>query len=247
MKTSWEKQTGKRTDYVDVRYNNVVVGHHYQTGMTDAAGTCTHEEFLKGTFQDLIVERFGPGVLEEVIHAVEHSFDNPEHIKKREDIFLLRRFIEQFPVYPNLASLVKKPGTINGADVYGNLGGYKSRIESDTTAMTFESTKCEIEIKKTGKTTRITLPFHLSRCVELHDRYYVIGGDNFHVISHEGTVLFTTDDGGLLFGYTLRFGNVFRNLTAVIATYRWFDGDYPDGCLSYEHGRGFTGRADLAG
>jgi hypothetical protein len=247
VKTSWEKTSGNRTDYIDVHYNKVIVGHHYQTGMSDIAGDCSHEEFLAGQFQGLIHDTFGPGVLKAVMYAVEHSYENTDHNKKRENVAVLRHFLNQFPADPALGTIINNPGTINGADVYGNLGGYKSRIESDTTILTYESTKGDIVHKKTGNKINFTLDFHISRCVELHDTYYITGGDNFHVLSSGGKILFTTDRHDLLFGYVLRFGNVLRNNGTIAVSYWWISSDYPAGFLRYEPGKGFTGRWEVPG
>ena len=84
MNTSWEHIDGKRTEYVDVNYHQVIVGHHYGTGMSDIAGACSHQKFLEGEYHGLIIERFGEDLLKEVIYAVENSHKNPEHNRNRD-------------------------------------------------------------------------------------------------------------------------------------------------------------------
>jgi hypothetical protein len=73
MRKSWEKNSGIYHFYIDVYPGNVVVGHDCGTGQSDIAGECTHAEFLAGRFHGLIVDRFGPDVLQEVIRVVNNQ------------------------------------------------------------------------------------------------------------------------------------------------------------------------------
>ena len=77
MKTNWlaiDEKSG-RNSYVNLYPDELTVesGHHYGRGMTDVAGRCTYDEFLKGRFQDIIKDELGEVVLEEVIQAVRGS------------------------------------------------------------------------------------------------------------------------------------------------------------------------------
>ena len=250
MKTSWEKNTGKRTDYVDVHYNEVVVGYHYGSGMTDNAGTCTHDEFLKGRFQGLIEERFGKDVLEQVILAVRGSPDNVDHIKKRDEIKRLRDYLEHIPLNQSLLSESEDSVIINGFKAYGNQGGYKTEIVSENHVLRYESVQGTLINSNTGEEIKLHFDFHASSCVEKDDYFYIIGGQNFHVLSPEGDIVFSTDSitwqgNGKVFGSYLRINNVFRNGDNVFASYWWFYSDFPKGILFYELNEGFKERAEF--
>lgn len=247
MKTYWEKITGRRNEYVIVNYNEVVVGHNYGTGMTDAAGSCSHESFLKGEFHGLILERFGQEVLDEVIQAVEHSHENDDHNEKRAMIRKIKEYLDEIPIDENLRNLIKDPRTINGFYTYGNKGNYDSFIESDTTTFFYSSTKAKIENNNTGEVINFELDFHGSSCVELDDNYYMIGGDNLHVFSKKGEVIYTTERPleERIFGYEVRIGNVYRNGNTIFVSYWAFDDEMiPRGLLKVELDKGLTGRID---
>jgi hypothetical protein len=68
--TSWERVAGGRQHYVYVRPKEVVVGDQGGSVFSDCAGSCTHTEFLAGTFHESIEQVFGKDVLREIIEAV---------------------------------------------------------------------------------------------------------------------------------------------------------------------------------
>ncbi|MHA1147931.1 MAG: hypothetical protein ACTSR8_06765 [Promethearchaeota archaeon] len=249
MKTSWEIIEGRRTNYVDVHYNEVVIGSHYGTGMSDNAGSCSHREFLEGEYQGLILETFGKEVLDEVVYAVEHSHENPNHNEKRAKINKIKEFIEAIPIDKSLLELKNSPDFIDGFNVYGNRGGYRSYIESDTTSFTYQSTKGVFKNKSTGKKTKVQMDFHMSSCVELHDYYYLIGNDNLYVLSPEGTIVFTTEKKTIedcIFGYEIRINRVFKSGEIITFSYWAFDSELiPRGLIRYELGKGLMGRIEL--
>jgi len=74
VKTNWlaiDEKSG-RNSYVNLYPDElrVEVGSHYGRGITDNAGRCSYDEFLKGCFHDIIKDDLGVVVLEEVIQAV---------------------------------------------------------------------------------------------------------------------------------------------------------------------------------
>ena len=74
MKTNWlaiDEKSG-RNSYVNLYPDELMVecGAHYGRGITDNAGRCSYDEFLKGCFHDIIKDDLGEVVLEEVIQAV---------------------------------------------------------------------------------------------------------------------------------------------------------------------------------
>lgn len=249
MKTSWEKMEGRRTDYIDVHYNEVVVGYHYGTGMSDNGGACSHQEFLKGEFQGLILERFGQEILDEVINAVKNTHQNPDHNQKRAKIKRIKDYIEAIPIDNSMNMLLKHPDTIDGFNTYGNRGGYNSYIESDDTYLTYQSTQAILKSKHTDKKIKLNFDFHISACVELHDYYYLIGNDNFHVLSSEGKIIFTTEAvtfDEIIFGYEVRINRVFRNGELIFFSYWAFDSEnIPSGLIRYKLGKGLIARDNL--
>lgn len=190
MKTSWEHRSGKRTEYVYVNYNEVVVGHHYGTGMSDIAGACSHKVFLKGEHHGLIVERFGEEALEEVIFAVKYSYKNPEHNKHRDEDQRILSFFNSIPMDPSLECLIDHPDTENGHDNIGNAGGKKTILKNERATFSFTSTRGYIE--PTGK-EKIIIKFngYGESSVMLNDHFFLLS-DDFVVISPEGEILFTT-------------------------------------------------------
>lgn len=70
IKIFWESGP----DYCEVTRYEVVVGFNPgKTGHTDNAGACSHAAFLEGEYQDLVREKFGETVLEEVKAAIRGS------------------------------------------------------------------------------------------------------------------------------------------------------------------------------
>ena len=243
MKTSWEKVTGRRTSYVIVNYNNVVVGHHYGTGMTDAAGTCSHEAFLEGEFQGLIKEAFGEEVLAQVISAVTGSPADPAHNKDREDVAILRAFLDGIPPDPSLETLIRQPGRMDGREYMKKIND-ETIVESRTTVLANRGRECRMKKKESGETLLVLDDFYLSGCVARNGRYYAISGDNFYVITPEKGIIFTTHPPAFLYGYKLRFSNVAMNGEAILVYFWWVTADYPPGWLRHEDDKGFTGRIE---
>ena len=96
---------------------------------------------------------------------------------------------------------------------------------------------------------KFELDFHGTSCVELHDFYYITGGDNFHVISPEGKLVFTTSRPyeEAVFGYDVRIGRVFRNHSSIFFSYWAFDDDsISDGLIRHVLGKGLVGRIDYS-
>lgn len=248
MITSWERTEGRRTYYILVHYNEIVVGSHYGTGMSDNAGSCSHEAFLEGEFQDLVLENFDQAILDEVIFAIKHTHENVYHNEKRTEIERLKSYIETIPIDKTLLELKNHPDTIDGSNTYGNKGHYKSYIESDTTTFFYSSTKGHITSKETSEVVNLKWKFHASSCVELHDTYYLIGNDNLQVISKEGEIIYSSerDIERDIFGSTIRISRVFKNEETIFISYWTFDKEnLPDGLIRFELGKGFTGRMEF--
>ena len=246
MKTSWEKTEGKRTEYIDVHYHEVVVGHHYGTGMSDIAGACSHKEFIEGRFHSLIVERFGEDVLDEVIFAVNNSYKNSEHNKHRDEDQRILSFFNSIPTDPSLEGLISQPDTENGHDNIGNAGGKKTILKNEKATFTFTSTRGYIE--PAGK-EKISIKFngYGESSVMLNDHFFLLS-DDFVVISPEGEILFTTyepDRDIAFFGSTIRMGWVYKNKDIIFFSYRWFNNNYPRGIIKYQLEEGLTGRWEL--
>ncbi len=82
VKTFWEKGP----DYCRVTAYEVVVGSNPGgSGHTDNAGACSHADFLKGQYQDLIRRNLGEDVLHEVIAAVKAMAQDPTFEQQRDE------------------------------------------------------------------------------------------------------------------------------------------------------------------
>ena len=76
MKKSWEKIKGKEVNYLQLFDNKIVVGSHMGNGHTDVAGSCTIEEFITGTYQDIIIDTFGKKILNELLQIIKKPNNN---------------------------------------------------------------------------------------------------------------------------------------------------------------------------
>lgn len=256
MKTSWEHKEGMHTEYIYVNYNEVVVGDHWGSGLTDNAGACSHEEFLTGRYQDLILERFGQEILDEVILAVKNANRNPEFQKKKKEILERKYFLDTIPLDESLKGLDKHPKTISGYMNYGNAGGYKTIVKSDNLTMFIESQDGYLESYK-KKRIYFTLEGHCSGAVELHDYFYIVYNDNFAVISPTANIIFDThnlkfdltkagfDPSNMMFGYTVRISNVYRHKEIIFIRCRFFNNDYNPNLIKFDLKKGLCGRWEV--
>jgi len=251
MKTSWETVKNGRTHYIHVERREVVVGSHFGTGMSDNAGTCSHEEFLEGEFQSMILNDFGEDVLNEVIKAVKKAPIYPHFLKQGREIQARKEFLDTIPIDESLKDLLKDSKTISGYSNYGNKGSYKTSIKSDTVTIFYDSTRGYVE-GKDKKRIPLKFYFHASDVVELYDHFYIIGGDNLIVLSPKGNILYDSNQERVkghvkesIFGSWLRMSRVFRNGSTIFTSYWWFNNEYNKGLLKYELKKGFTGHCEL--
>lgn len=253
MKTNWSKTTGSRYDYVYVTREEVIVGHHYGSGQTDAGGACSHAEFLEGQFRGMVAERFGEAVLAEVDAAIAAAGANPHFERQREEIARLRAYLAQFPVDETIARLHEREPDERGYLNYGNAGGYKTVVHAQSSTgagpatLTVESQAVAIE--HDGATVTLTLPGHCSGAVALGDYFCLLQGGAFTVLASTGEVVFDTYEADLareVFGSTLRLRDITRVGDAVLVYYYWFhDYDGPPGILQYRRDEGFVGRWEV--
>src|SRR3989338_523351 len=104
MKTFWEKVPA----YCQVTAYEVVVGSNPGgTGHTDNAGACSHADFLRGQYQDLIRHDLGEEVLQEVIAAVKATATDSEFERRRDEDATMWVAWEKIPVDLSLAGLVE--------------------------------------------------------------------------------------------------------------------------------------------
>jgi len=61
--SSWEAQDGKRTFYIHVQGDQVVIGSHHGSGHTDNAGVYTAAQILAGEWDAHITRHFPGGTL----------------------------------------------------------------------------------------------------------------------------------------------------------------------------------------
>ena len=241
MKTSWETYSGGTTHYIQINALEVVVGSHEGSGHTDHAGAVLHGDFLQGQFHDLIRRDFGPDVLAEVIEAVHAAATHPPFIAQREHRAKLRAFLDTIPIDPNLNALPRWPDTEHGYHHYGNAGGYKTTVHSDTLTLTTERDQAILEETASGRVVaRLTLPGHIADVVALADHFYLKVSDDIAVIAPDGS--FAAAPGSGTFGAELRLGRVYRHGATIVYNYHWLGAPYGQGLLHYQVGQGFTGR-----
>jgi len=73
MTTYWEKKSAGTTYYLQILDGMIIeAGSHRGSGHTDNAGTCTIEEFLDGTFKDIVRNNMGEDIINEIIHTLEN-------------------------------------------------------------------------------------------------------------------------------------------------------------------------------
>ncbi len=235
----WEKKKDKTTYYIRIDHFQIIVGEHQGSGHTDNAGVASYADFLAGHFQSDIRRVFGENVLDEVIAAVKSADDDPVFAKKRSAERSLLETLNGIPLDATLAGLLQDPPTERGALNYGNGGGYKTILKSDTLTLTFERDKGILTPNVGGDPITVTLPGHGSDAVTLNDHFYIIVSDDLVVVKPNGEII---KERGSLFGETLRITTVNRHEDVIYIAYRWFFGNHPRGWLRYEVDKGFTGR-----
>ncbi len=235
----WEKTKDKTTYYIRIDHFQVIVGKHQGSGHTDNAGVCSYADFLAGRFHAEITSAFDADILDEVIAAVKSADSDPIFSKKRRAERTLLDALNAIPLDATLAGLLQRPPTERGAPNYGNGGGYKTILKSDTLTLTFERDKGVLVPHAGGDPINMILPGHGSDVVALNDHFYIIISDDLVVVKPNGDII---KERGSIFGETLRISTVNRHEDVVYIAYRWFQNQHPRGWLRYEIGEGFTGR-----
>ena len=239
LQTNWERQDGRVTHYIRIRHWQVIVGSHAGSGHTDNASACEYEVFLNGRFHPHILAHFDKAVLTAVIAAVQFAQTYPSFIAKRDKTAAAYAFLERIPIAPTLADLPRHPDTENGATNYGNGGGYKTILHSDTVTLTVERHEGFVMANEGGEKRPFTLPGHASSAVALQDHFYLVVSDAYAIITPDGTVLTQERN---IFGTFLRINAVYRREGTICFGYFWLEGEHPRGWLRYELGVGFNGR-----
>ncbi len=249
VKTSWEKITGRKTEYLIITRVEVVIGHHYGTGQSDTAGACSHAEFLAGRFHGLIKDVFGGEVLKAAIDVVKGAKENPDFSSQQQEVEYLRSFLDAIPKDSSLCPLLSDPDLINGYFNYGNMGGCRTRVKSTTKTLEYESQEGFIESQDSpGARIGLNFPGHASSVVEMNDVFYLIQGGAFTVLSPVGQILFTTDevDSRRIFGTFLRIGHVYRAGGRIFFSYHWlYEHDGPVGLIEYVLDKGIVCRCEI--
>lgn len=235
----WEKKIEKTTHYIQINHFQVVFGSHQSSGQADHAGVAGYAEFLDGRFHASIREIFGENILQEVIGSVQTAENDPLFEKKHRRDRTLLDALSAIPLDARLAGLLRRPDLENGGLNYGNGGGYKTILPSDTLTLTFEQDRGVLLPNAGGASIDVILPGHGSAAVALHDHFYIVVNHDFLVVKQDGAVY---QERNSIFGDTLRIGYVYRWAEMIFFSYRWFDGNHPKGWLRYELGEGFIGR-----
>ncbi len=236
---NWEKKIDKTTHYIQINHLQVVIGSTQGSGHTDSASTTSHANFLAGRFQDDIRRIFGENIHRDVIASVRSAENDPVFAKKLRAEQTLLDALSAIPLDARLAGLLDIPPTEKGSLNYGNAGGYKTILKSDTLTLTFERDKGTLVPNAGGAPINITLPGHGSSAVALEDHFYIVVNDSFIVVTPKGNVI---KERNAIFGETLRINAISRWDDVIIFAYRWFQNQHPRGWLIYELDDGFTGK-----
>ena len=236
---NWEKKNNQTTHYIRIEHTQVIFGSTLGSGHTDNAASASHANFLAGRFQADIRDLFGESVLAEVIASVQTADTDPIISAQKKTERALLETLNAIPLDARLAGLVGNPAAENGALTYGNAGGYKTTLQSDTLTLTFERDKGILTPNTGGSPIDMTLPGHGSAAVTLYDHFYIIVNDALVIVTPTGDVIHPIPR---IFGETLRIGHVYRHEDVIFIAYRWFYGNHPRGWLQVELDEGFIGR-----
>ncbi len=236
---NWEKQLDKTTHYIHIDHTSIVFGSTLGSGHTDNAASASYADFLDGRFHADIRHVFGETILEEVIAAVLNANTDPIFSTQNEKERALLETLNAIPLDARLARLVADPTVENGGLNYGNAGGYKTILKSDTLTLTYERDKGTLTPNAGGSPIDVSFPGHGSAAVALSDHFYIVVSDGLAILTPKGKVI---QPGPRLFGETLRIGYIYRYENVIFFSYRWFYGNHPKGWLQVDVGKGFTGR-----
>ncbi len=227
------------THYIRITHGQVIVGSHAGSGHTDNASACGYDAFVDGRFHSHILTYFDEATLTAVLAAVQAAQTYPPFIAKRNKTAVAHAYLESIPIDPTLADLPRHPDTENGATNYGNGGGYKTILRSDTVTLTVERNEGFVMPNEGVEKRAFTLPGHASSAVALHDHFYLVVSDAYAIITPDGTVLTQERP---IFGTFLRINAVYRRGETICFGYFWLQGEHPRGWLRYVLGVGFNGR-----
>ncbi len=215
------------------------MGSHSGSGHTDAASTCSYASFLAGHFNAEILRIFGADILDDIRSSVRNAESDPLFAKKRHAERSLLDALSATPLDARLAGLLGSPPTEKGSLNYGNAGGYKTLLRSDTLTLTLERDAGFLTPHAGGEQINFQLPGFASDTVAWQDHFYTIVHSDIAIITPTGEVITEKNS---IFGDDLRIITVNRYKDVVFFAYRWFYGNHPRGWLQYEMGEGFTGR-----
>jgi hypothetical protein len=245
MKTSWETSEGNILYSIYISAFEVSVGDQYMPGGQYDGSSCTHEAFLQGGLHHLILNHFGSEVLAEVIKAVKAAQTHPPFQAKRNKLASLRAYLDRIPLDPPLAGLDQHPETVKGWFCYGNAGGYKTVVQSDTVTLTVEQAAGFVA-RNDGQGSPHVREFRFDgwaeEVVELRDHFYLVVSQDYAVVDPNGRILEDPREHQGILGGDLRIQHVYRHKDIICFSYQWMRRQYPNGLLRYEVGKGFTGR-----
>jgi hypothetical protein len=209
------------------------VVHASGTGHGELAGSCSHEEFLTGRLQDLVLRDFGPEILAEVLTRVRNAPDQAELRAERDRLKRMQHFLAAIPLDPTLQNLDQDPSTITGK-VTG--------VRSASISLVIDGLGGHVQPDDEPDRQH---PFRLIGdaygAVERDDCFYLAAGHGYAVIGPQGQLLDASDPE--LFGTELRIRRVYRHHDRIL--FRWalaLPPHYPKGLLAYALGKGFSGR-----
>jgi hypothetical protein len=243
VKTSWQTTRDGSPQWLYVEADSVTIGAGQ--GHLEMGSSCSHEEFLAGQWHGEIAALYGAEGLAEVIASVKAAKSYAPFVEKLTRESNLFAQLDAIPVDDSLPTLRAGPRTERGSQNYGNAGGYKTIVRSDSLTLTFNTNKGFLTPNDEELPHRpVTLPGHGSAAVAWKDQFCVVVNSNFVFVDAMGQVdAFPANDQLDLSG-AMRIQDCFRHPEAWILGYMLLsDSGYPQyGLLRYVQGVGFVGR-----
>ncbi len=227
MNTHWENGP----HYVSITPYEVVVGSNPGgTGHTDNAGSCSHKDFLSGTYQDLVREQMGEAILAEVVAAVkavaqEGSTADPQITEARErDVQQLAAW-ENIPVNEKLKALADAADENGYKDNYGyGPGGTTVVALGDGVTLSLGSMNNDAAFTfANGSKKKVNIPCGPAVA---HNGYAVVVRNDIRVFNAKGEMIFCSgeSDKGMNashgLGANYRVPNVLLSGDTFIVEYR---------------------------
>jgi hypothetical protein len=164
---SWSASGG---NYCDLYGDYFVIGRN-NGPWDDNAGQCSNDEFLAGTYQDLVLSTFGQNVLNEIIMLIKGSGENPAVIEERTKAFQIAALWQQIPVNTYLKTIYEDHDE-RGYDYYCKEEGFFIYLPQHGLEITDDGMAYLTEKNKVA-----FMSFSCSAAICMDGYFYLAGGE----------------------------------------------------------------------